>query len=119
MKARKLILISIFVLVTPMLFAAYGPQQGTPQAGTSGGNLMSLIFMLFVWPIPAIFICRRLAKEKGRNITRFTVLAIIPIVNLYAIPHIIGASNKHLENKIDAVLSLLAKEQEQTPEKST
>lgn len=42
-----------------------------------------------------------LAKEKGRNVTKWTILALIPVVNFACIWFFIGASNLKLERKID------------------
>jgi hypothetical protein len=89
---------------------AYGPPAGTGGPAT-GGSPMSLIFMLLVIILPAIIICRRLAKEKGKNITTYTILAIIPAVNYFALLYLIGASNTMLEEKIDTILSFMKKQQ--------
>jgi len=49
------------------------------------------------------FIAKALAKDKGRNITLWTVLGFIPIVNMFCMPFFIGASNLRLEKKLDAI----------------
>ncbi len=113
MKTRMLILIGILVLVTPFLFAAYGPKGGIPQQSTGGESPLSLTFMAITMIIPIVIVCRRLAKEKGRNVTRYTVLGIIPVVNLFALWYMIGASNKYSEEKIDRILSYIEKQQGQ------
>ena len=63
--------------------------------------------------IPLVFICHRLAKEKGKNVTLWTVLGIIPVVNYFALAYLVGAANTLLEKKVDRLLSLLEKKDEQ------
>ena len=48
-----------------------------------------------------------LAKEKGRNVTKWTILALIPLVNFACIWFFIGAANLKLEKKIDDLTALL------------
>jgi hypothetical protein len=45
-----------------------------------------------------------LAKEKGRNVMRWTVLGLVPVVNWFCLPFFIGATNLRLEAKIDQLL---------------
>jgi hypothetical protein len=63
-------------------------------------------------PVVAFFICHRLAKEKGKNVTLWTVLGIIPVVNTFALAYLVGAVNALLEKKVDRLLSLLEKKDE-------
>ena len=58
--------------------------------------LMSAVFGL---------VAHLLAKEKGRNVTRWTILGLVPLVNIFAIWFFIGAANLRLEKKIDELLS--------------
>ena len=60
-------------------------------------SFLPLITMSLLMAIPA----HLLAKEKGRNVTKWTILALIPIVNFACIWFFIGASNLKLERKID------------------
>ncbi|MDN2710042.1 hypothetical protein O0880_11505 [Janthinobacterium sp. SUN118] len=60
-------------------------------------SFLPLILMSLLMAIPA----HLLAKEKGRNVTKWTILALIPIVNFACIWFFIGASNLKLERKID------------------
>ena len=60
--------------------------------------VMSVIF------VPVAYL---LAKEKGRNATKWTLLALIPIVNLFCLYYFIGAANLKLEAKLDEVLRRL------------
>lgn len=46
-----------------------------------------------------------LAKEKGRNVKRWTILGFIPIVNYFCFAFFIGAANVRLEKKIDELLA--------------
>jgi hypothetical protein len=45
-----------------------------------------------------------LAKEKGRNVAVWTLLGLIPFLNLGFIWFFVGAANLRLERKIDALL---------------
>ena len=62
---------------------------------------------LSIMIIPFVLICHRLAKEKGKNVTLWTVLGIIPLVNFYAMVYLVGSVNTILEEKLDRVLLLL------------
>lgn len=64
---------------------------------------------LILATIPIVVICHRLAKEKGKDVTLWTILGIIPLVNYFALFYLIGTVNAHLERKVDQVLSLLEK----------
>jgi hypothetical protein len=69
-------------------------------------SLLSLLPLL-IMTIPIGFAARMLAKEKGRNVTRWTVLGFIPIVNYFCLFFFIGAANLRLEKKIDQLLERL------------
>ena len=74
--------------------------QATP---TSGGGLLAFLPLILI----SIFIAiptHLLAKDKGRNVSLWTVLGLIPLVNWFCMPFFIGASNLRLEKKIDALL---------------
>lgn len=45
-----------------------------------------------------------LAKDKGRNVSLWTVLGLIPLVNFICMFFFVGASNLRLEKKLDALL---------------
>ena len=64
---------------------------------------------LIVLTIPIVFICNRIAKEKHKNVTLWTVLGLIPAVNYFALFYLIGSANTVLEKKLDTVLELLQK----------
>lgn len=69
-------------------------------------TLMAFVPLLIV-TIPLIFISRKLAIEKGKDVTLFTVLACIPIVNFVTLWYIIGTPSKRLEDKMDRILDAL------------
>jgi len=58
-----------------------------------------------------MFICRNLAKEKGNNITLWTILGLVPAVNFYSLLYLLGAPSKVLEEKMDRILNLLQNQQ--------
>jgi len=55
--------------------------------------------------IPIMFICRSLAKEKGKNVTLWTILGLIPGINIYSLLYLFGTSSTILEGKIDKILA--------------
>jgi len=55
--------------------------------------------------IPIMFICRSLAKEKGKNVSLWTILGLIPVINIYSLLYLFGASSTILEGKIDKILA--------------
>jgi hypothetical protein len=70
------------------------------QPGNGLIAFLPLIIISIVMAIPA----NMLAKEKGRNVVKWTILAAIPIVNLFFLWFFIGAANLRLERKIDQLL---------------
>ena len=46
-----------------------------------------------------------LARDKGRNVTLWTILGLIPLLNFAFIWFFIGASNLRVERKLDELLS--------------
>ncbi|WP_372642465.1 hypothetical protein [Ancylomarina sp.] len=66
---------------------------------------MILIFLVIVIPV------FKLAKEKGKNVVLWTVLACVPLVNIVSIIYIVGATNSRLEAKIDRLLKEIDKEE--------
>jgi hypothetical protein len=68
--------------------------------------LTSLLPMLILM-IPMIFIIRGLAKAKGKDLTLWTVLACIPIVNFIVLPYIVGVPSKIHEDKMDKIMEEL------------
>ncbi|MBA7581530.1 hypothetical protein ES708_23436 [subsurface metagenome] len=62
-----------------------------------------------------MFICRSLAKEKGKNLTLWTILGLIPGINIYSLLYLFGASSTILEGKIDKILAQMKMMQQYTP----
>lgn len=52
------------------------------------------------------FIANGLAREKGRNVTKWTILGFIPIVNFMCVLFFVGAANLRLERKLDELIEL-------------
>lgn len=80
------------------------PKLEKPMDHGTESTLLSLLPLLLVM-LPIGFISRMLAKEKGRNVTTWTILGFFPIVNYFAIIFFIGAANLKLERKIDELLA--------------
>ncbi len=51
-------------------------------------------------------LARMLAREKGRNVTKWTILGFMPVVNFFCISFFIGAANLRLERKVDELLDV-------------
>jgi hypothetical protein len=66
-------------------------------------SFLPLLFMSFFIAISAYL----LAKDKGRNVVKWTILGAIPIINWACIWYFIGATNLRLERKIDDVIARL------------
>ncbi|MGI4814379.1 MAG: hypothetical protein ACRYG5_18275 [Janthinobacterium lividum] len=64
-------------------------------------GLLSLCALSIVLAVIAFL----LAREKGRRVALWTVLGIIPVLNLYCLVFFVGAANLRLERKIDALLA--------------
>jgi uncharacterized membrane-anchored protein len=62
-----------------------------------------LIFF-FVMMILLALISHMLAKQKGRNVVLWTILGLIPGINMICIYYFVGATNLTLEKKIDKLL---------------
>jgi len=62
--------------------------------------------------IPVVLICYMLAKEKGKDITLWTVLSLIPVINFFVLLYLVGTPNTALDKKVDRILNLLPKEEE-------
>jgi hypothetical protein len=66
---------------------------------------------IIIISIPIMFICRSIAKEKGKDVTLWTILGLIPGINIYSLIYLFGASSTILERKIDRILNLLQNQQ--------
>ncbi|TLX72399.1 hypothetical protein E9993_17845 [Labilibacter sediminis] len=67
--------------------------------------LTLLPFILIM--IPMVFVINRLAKQKGKNVTLWTILACIPFANMIILPYIVGAPSKIHEDKMNKIIELL------------
>jgi hypothetical protein len=46
-----------------------------------------------------------LARDKGRNLWVWTILSLVPLLNIFCLAFLIGASSLRLERKLDAILA--------------
>jgi hypothetical protein len=83
------------------------------QSLTQPNPFMTLIPFVLIM-VPMIFVINRLAKEKGKNVLLWTLLACIPFVNFIILPYIVGTPSKIQENKIDKIIELLKGHDEST-----
>jgi len=60
---------------------------------------------LIIISIPIMFICRSIAKEKGKNVTLWTIFGLIPGINIYSLLYLFGTPSTILEGKIDKILA--------------
>jgi len=49
------------------------------------GEVIQQFLPLIIISIPIMFICRSLAKEKGKDVTLWTILGLIPGINIYSL----------------------------------
>ena len=62
------------------------------------------LLILLVMYVPIGIVSRKLAIEKGRNVTLWTFLGLLPLVNFWCFWFFVGAANFRLERKIDQLL---------------
>jgi O-antigen/teichoic acid export membrane protein len=69
------------------------------EEGTAGAiaGMLPIILMSLLMAVSA----HLLAKDKGRNVLKWTILGAIPIVNFACIWFFVGAANLNLERKVD------------------
>lgn len=67
-------------------------------------NPIAAFIPLIIMSIPFAIVGNLLAKEKGRNVFLWTVIAIIPFINFIAMWFFVGATNLRLEQKLDMLL---------------
>ena len=67
-------------------------------------SLFSLLPLLLMSVVIAIS-AHMLAREKGRNVLKWTILGAVPILNFICIWFFVGAANLRLERKVDELLS--------------
>ena len=78
------------------------------QTGT-GANEAGVINLLFplIFTLPIVFVNHRLAQQKHKNVLLWTILGLVPWVNLYALWYLVGTVNDQLEEKIDRLITLV------------
>jgi hypothetical protein len=69
-------------------------------------NVFMSFAPLFVLSVSIGIVARLLAHEKGRNVTKWTLLGLIPIVNFFSVWFFVGAANLRLERKVDELLAM-------------
>lgn len=72
-------------------------------------SFLPLICMSLLMAIPA----NLLAREKGRNVLLWTVLALVPGVNFACMWFFVGAANLKLERRIDDLVHELKRAQQE------
>ena len=72
------------------------------------GSFLPLLLMSVVIAVSS----HLLAKDKGRNVLKWTVLGAIPLLNIFCIWFFVGAANLRLERKIDGLIARLAADAE-------
>lgn len=70
---------------------------------TATGGLMAFLPLMIISLLIAVP-AHLLAKDKGRNVTLWTLLGLLPIANYVCMFYFVGASNLRLEKKLDALL---------------
>lgn len=81
------------------------------EANVGEPNPVITLVMFAIISIPIAVTAYKLAKEKGRNVTLWTILGCLPLVNFSCLQFFVGATNLRLEKKID---DLLAKQNNNT-----
>lgn len=75
--------------------------EASPQTQYTIAQFLPLIILSIVIGLVA----HNLAKEKGRDVTLWTILGILPFINFFMIWYFVGASNLKHEAKLDEILS--------------
>ena len=70
-------------------------------------NPLTTFLPLILMIIPIVIVVYKLAKEKGKNVPLWTILASIPIVNIVSMFYIVGTINNKLEEKLDRIIEAL------------
>jgi hypothetical protein len=84
-----------------------------PETQSLGlGSFLPLLLMSVVIAVSS----HLLARDKGRNILKWTVLGAIPLLNIFCIWFFVGAANLRLERKIDDLIARLEANAERPPQ---
>jgi hypothetical protein len=62
------------------------------------------VLPLIIISIPIMFISRSIAREKGKDVTLWTIIGLVSVINFYSLFYLFGASSTTLERKIDKIL---------------
>ena len=71
---------------------------------TSDYNPVSL-FSLLITSIAFGVIGYALARNKGRHVLPWTIVCLIPLLNIFCLTFLVGASSLRIERKLDALLA--------------
>ncbi len=77
-------------------------------------EVIQQVLPLIIISIPIMFICRSVAKEKGKDVTLWTIFGFIPVINIYSLFYLFGASSTILERKMDKILAQMKMMQQYT-----
>ncbi|KKB64426.1 hypothetical protein WM40_05785 [Robbsia andropogonis] len=72
-----------------------------PMTPETLSSLISLLITSLAFAVVGGFI----ARDKGRHVTVWTIVCVIPLVNFFCILYLVAASNLRLEQKLDALLA--------------
>jgi hypothetical protein len=76
------------------------------QEGSTTGGIIGMLPVILISLFIAVS-ANLLAKEKGRNVVKWTILGAIPIVNFACIWFFVGAANLKLERRLDELATRL------------
>jgi len=76
------------------------------QEADAANGILSL-FPLILMSLFMSITAHLLAREKGRNVLKWTILGAIPVVNALCFGFFIGAANLRLERKMDELAERL------------
>lgn len=68
--------------------------------------ILGLVFFA-LFSIPFGVTAYLLAQEKGRNAALWTILGVIPVLNIFCLYYFMGAVNMKLERKVDELIELV------------
>jgi hypothetical protein len=66
-------------------------------------SLLPIVLM----SLPVGITAHVLAKEKGRSVVLWTVLGLLPIINVFCFGFFVGSANLRLEGKVDQLIEQL------------
>lgn len=74
------------------------------ESNAPQGDMIGTLVMFLCLSIPLAVTSHKLAKEKGRNVTLWTILGCLPLINYFCIFFFVGATNLRLEEKLNKLL---------------